>query len=224
MNARKQARLRTTAIHEAGHAVACHFSRFARKTKLVTIVPSGDARGHTLMVGRLSEATPIARVIDEVTVLLAGAAAERLILGRSSHVGASGDYATATDFALKFTGSPDQATAFIQWCGVRARDSVALRRKAVEAVADTLLAERTLNRWRLIEVIDQAYGLTPLKLSPMAIRTLTADRRPRRVNVQVAPADMEPRTVLVEVEPVRVEPKTVSVQLVPSQQPPRRRR
>ena len=76
----------------------------------MTILARDNLLGHVKSAGRLSEETPIEKLLDEVTVLLAGAAAERLILGRCSHLGARSDYANAVQRPVKSHNSGAHGT------------------------------------------------------------------------------------------------------------------
>ncbi len=90
-----------TAYHEAGHTVAAWFLKGANPVHKVTIIPRGRALGVTQMIPEedrmnLSEN----EIRDQLVVLLAGRAAERLIYDELT-VGAENDLETATSMARR---------------------------------------------------------------------------------------------------------------------------
>jgi len=90
---------RVVAFHEAGHALVAHLQGDANPIQKVTIVPRGDALGYTL---NLPEEDRYIRtreeLIDEVTMLLAGRAAEQVVFGCIS-TGAANDLERVTAIA-----------------------------------------------------------------------------------------------------------------------------
>jgi cell division protease FtsH len=91
---------RLVAYHELGHALTALALRSADRVHKVSIVPHGiGALGYTLQ--RPSEDRHLMRrseLVDKMTVLLGGRAAERLVFGEPS-TGAADDLARATDVA-----------------------------------------------------------------------------------------------------------------------------
>jgi cell division protease FtsH len=90
---------RVVAYHEAGHALVAHLLGDANPIQKVTIVPRGTALGYTL---NLPEEDRYIRtrdeLIDEITMLLAGRAAEHVVFGRIS-TGAANDLERVTAIA-----------------------------------------------------------------------------------------------------------------------------
>ena len=92
---------RTTAYHEAGHALAAHLLEHADPVHKITIVPRGRAMGYVMQfpeedrmsAGRLA-------LLDRVAVALAGRATEDLVLGDVT-TGAQNDFQQATDVARR---------------------------------------------------------------------------------------------------------------------------
>ncbi len=90
---------RITAYHEAGHAVAAYFCATQDKIYKVTIVPRGMAAGFTMQVPEKDhEHMTKRRMEEELVVLLAGRAAEQIVLDDIT-TGASNDIENATKTA-----------------------------------------------------------------------------------------------------------------------------
>ncbi len=90
---------RITAYHEAGHAVATYFCSTQDKIYKVTIVPRGMAAGFTMHVPEKDhEHMTKRRMEEELVVLLAGRAAEQIVLDDIT-TGASNDIENATKTA-----------------------------------------------------------------------------------------------------------------------------
>ncbi|MFN9435591.1 MAG: ATP-dependent zinc metalloprotease FtsH [Planctomycetota bacterium] len=90
-----------TAYHEAGHTLAAWFLPGAQRVHKVTIVPRGQSLGSTQMLPsedrmNMSEG----EIRDQLVVLLAGRAAERIIYDETS-VGAENDLERATSLARR---------------------------------------------------------------------------------------------------------------------------
>jgi cell division protease FtsH len=90
-----------TAYHEAGHTLAAWFLPGAQRVHKVTIVPRGQSLGSTQILPsedrmNMSEG----EIRDQLVVLLAGRAAERIIYDETS-VGAENDLERATSLARR---------------------------------------------------------------------------------------------------------------------------
>ena len=72
-----------TAIHEAGHAIACYFTPGAKKLYKATIVARGGSLGATYMVPDESDMLAInkEKVLANIDVAMGGHIAEKLFLG-----------------------------------------------------------------------------------------------------------------------------------------------
>ena len=91
--------LHTTAIHEAGHAVAMYHLPTQDPVLQITIVPRGDSLGATWHIPRDDSMNPTRnQMYEEIVSLLGGRVAEALYLGDIS-VGASNDIDRATKLA-----------------------------------------------------------------------------------------------------------------------------
>jgi len=87
------------AVHEAGHTAAAHYSPGADPLYKVTIIPRGHALGGTHMLPENERHTlPEAYLRVQLATLLAGRAAEKLLLGSVSS-GADDDIKRATALA-----------------------------------------------------------------------------------------------------------------------------
>ncbi len=92
---------RRVAVHEAGHAVAAHFSPYADPLHRVSILPRGMALGVTQYTpGADKHLITRPELESRLRYLMGGYAAERLVLGEVSS-GAENDLQKATDMAFK---------------------------------------------------------------------------------------------------------------------------
>ena len=92
---------RTTAYHEAGHALAAHLLVHADPVHKITIVPRGRAMGYVMQFAeeeRLSAGR--AELLDRIGVALAGRVVEELVLADVT-TGAQNDFEQATDLARR---------------------------------------------------------------------------------------------------------------------------
>ncbi|MBR4082263.1 MAG: cell division protein FtsH, partial [Clostridia bacterium] len=92
---------RMVAIHEAGHAIVGHFTPGADDVHLVTIVPRGNAAGHTLSLpGEENDLMVRSQLMARIAVCMGGHAAEERVLGEFS-TGATGDLQHATELSRR---------------------------------------------------------------------------------------------------------------------------
>ncbi len=92
---------RKTAYHEAGHAIVGHLLPTHDPIHQISIIPSGRALGYTLALPTTDKTSVFRKELqEEITSLLAGRAAELLILGDVSG-GASNDIERASEIARK---------------------------------------------------------------------------------------------------------------------------
>ena len=91
--------LKTTAIHEAGHAVATYFLKTQDPVRHITIIPRGQSLGSTWSLP-MDDSSNMTRneMFEEIVSLLGGRVAEALFVGDIS-VGASNDIDRATKLA-----------------------------------------------------------------------------------------------------------------------------
>ena len=92
---------RMVAIHESGHAVVEHFIPGSDEVHLVTIVPRGQAAGHTLSLpSEENDLMTQSQLMARIAGLLGGHAAEELGLGEFS-TGATSDLQRATELCRR---------------------------------------------------------------------------------------------------------------------------
>ena len=97
----KESEKKNTAYHEAGHSVIAHLLPTQDPVREISIIPSGRALGYTLnppVEDKYSEYKQ--QLIEEITMLLGGRAAEEIVFGDVSG-GASNDIMRATQIAKK---------------------------------------------------------------------------------------------------------------------------
>ncbi len=89
------------ACHEGGHAIIGHVLPGCDEVHLITIVPRGQAAGHTLALPA-EEHDNLSRsmLMDQITMLLGGHAAEEVGLGEI-YTGSSSDLKRATEICRK---------------------------------------------------------------------------------------------------------------------------
>jgi cell division protease FtsH len=92
---------RMVATHEGGHAIVGHMLKGCDEVHLITIVPRGQAAGHTLSLPA-AEHDNMSRtqLLDQITMMLGGHAAEEVILGEI-YTGSSSDLKRATELCRK---------------------------------------------------------------------------------------------------------------------------
>lgn len=92
---------KNTAYHEAGHAIVSHVLPTGDPVHLISIIPSGRALGYTLNLPDTDKVSEYRQeLLEEISVLLAGRAAERIVYGDYTG-GASNDIERATAIAKK---------------------------------------------------------------------------------------------------------------------------
>ena len=92
---------RMVAYHEGGHAIVGHMLEGCDEVHLITIVPRGQAAGHTLALPA-EEHDNISRrqLLDQIAMMLGGHAAEEVALGEI-YTGSSSDLKRATEICRK---------------------------------------------------------------------------------------------------------------------------
>ncbi len=89
------------AIHEGGHAIVGHLLKGCDEVHLITIVPRGQAAGHTLALpAEEHDNMSRSQLLDQITMMLGGHAAEEVGLGEI-YTGSSSDLKRATEICRK---------------------------------------------------------------------------------------------------------------------------
>ena len=161
---------RIVAWHEAGHAVAALLTEDAADPVQVSIVPRGGAGGVTWMEGGEHDLMTRSQALAQLTVAMAGRAAEEILLDGDHTQGAHGDLEMSTHLATAMVArygmgsrmisrsedrmlmdgpvgqEVDREVATLIEDGLdRARTLLATRRPLLERVAEELLDEETLS-------------------------------------------------------------------------------
>jgi len=133
-----------TAIHEAGHAVMAYLS--GRRIGAMSATPTGEIlgqleyRGFTWFPARaLDDVRARRKVETEIMIAMAGLAAEHVHSRPVNLAGAVVDVQRALNIALAATEDAEEATAFVNWLFVRARNR--LRIPACARAVKKLAAE-----------------------------------------------------------------------------------
>ncbi len=92
---------RMVAFHEGGHAIVGHMLEGCDEVHLITIVPRGQAAGHTLALpAEEHDNLSRSQLLDQITMMLGGHAAEEVALGEI-YTGSSSDLKRATEICRK---------------------------------------------------------------------------------------------------------------------------
>ncbi len=92
---------RMVATHEGGHAIVGHMLKGCDEVHLITIVPRGQAAGHTLALpAEEHDNMSRTQLLDQITMMLGGHAAEEVVLGEI-YTGSSSDLKRATEICRK---------------------------------------------------------------------------------------------------------------------------
>ncbi len=93
---------RTTAYHEAGHAIISLKMEHADPLHKITIIPRGRALGITFQLPEKDKYTVDSRyILDKIAILMGGRGAELLVFNQMN-TGASNDIEKATELARKY--------------------------------------------------------------------------------------------------------------------------
>ena len=92
---------RLVACHEGGHAIVGHLLPGCDEVHLITIVPRGQAAGHTLSLpGEEHDNMSRSQMLDQICMCLGGHAAEKVGLGEI-YTGSSSDLKRATELCRR---------------------------------------------------------------------------------------------------------------------------
>ncbi len=168
-------KLKKTAYHEAGHAVAAF--ALSKRFKKVSIIPSPteDSLGRLLgcdwdskLNPEFDEGARLRHLVEaQIIIFLAGPVAEAKLTGRYNHVGASKDYHGAVFYASYVTGSSEETSAYINWLLERTKNILSTYHwDAVELLADELIKRREISYTATRKIIRKGLDgpLPPLDL------------------------------------------------------------
>lgn len=159
--------LRSTAFHEAGHAVMAYLLRVPFTS--ISIMPDAETLGRVVLGESPVWASPDSSKYNEraasiwfqvrTRVAMAGQIAEAHHVGRRLRFGMHADNANAADFALYLCrGAQDTADALLEWLYLDTRDRLVspLVWPAVEELAAVLMERKMLRNRPAREVIRAA--------------------------------------------------------------------
>lgn len=181
---------RYVAIHEAGHAVVG--LALGLPVRRVSIIADGESAGRTSGVKRpvwvkneLEVGSPwrqpriVHWVLNEITTLQAGGLAGKRFTGRFDGQGSRGDRRQEIDLALRLLDDDErQAGALLKWLQLRSARLVDRHWAAINAVADGLVAQRSLSGAGIRRIVAES--------EPRALpepRETSADREAARREV-----------------------------------------
>jgi len=161
---------RIIAYHEAGHAVIGLQSPLLPPVHRVSIIPRGASLGSVTTLPREDQNIHSRQfLLQQLTMLMGGRAAEEIFFGDITN-GANGDLDMGKNIARrmihdwgmgeKFYYEPHKQDAereinqLLTEAGQSAREMIKTHRAFVEAIARRLLAEETLTREQVVEMLE----------------------------------------------------------------------
>ncbi len=216
---------RMVAYHEGGHAIVGHLLKGCDDVHLITIVPRGQAAGHTLALPS-EEHDNISRsqLLDQIAMMLGGHAAEEIALGEI-YTGSSSDLKRATEICRKmvtqfgmsdnigtiYLGSDQEVfvgmefgqsreyseeiaakidrevASILENCYETAKRIIRDNKDKLDALADALLTNETLNRAEFLSVMET--GKVAEGLGDDKPRTTEQALREEKAKAPEAPAN-----------------------------------
>jgi len=165
---RSEQRLRATALHEAGHAVAAYHLRI-RFGHLAIGKATGPELGWLdlwltprVSTRDVSDVRTEHAIARSVMVLLAGSQAERMALGRARPLGGSLDFYEAMRCAGDLCRTQQEMSAYLRWMQLRVRALVASPswRGPIEALAAVLAKRGSLGTREARAIIRRAIAVS----------------------------------------------------------------
>ncbi len=164
----KYSRLKSTAYHEAGHAVAHYFLHLP--FKYLTIEPEKDSLGHVKgfpppksFRPEIDEDTKtLNRIEKNIIAYYAGNATEFIHTGKLNKIGVGSDNQNAMDLAINYCGGPEETEAFLNWMWERTINwlqNPSSHWNAVETLAQELLKKRRLTSKEAKQIIIKAANI-----------------------------------------------------------------
>lgn len=134
---------RIVAVHESGHALVAELYAGAKRPKQATIVPRGRSLGAVISdPGEDRRLHSMQSLKADIAVLLAGRAAESLVLGPDMiTTGAADDFRQATNIALKMAGewSMTETPVLSPMPGLSTPSAAAIEERASKLIAEIWL-------------------------------------------------------------------------------------
>jgi hypothetical protein len=160
---RRERRLIAAAFHEAGHAVAAYHLHL-RLRRMSIGAGGGEALGWLdLWLPRVTSGDTanvrLAQSVErDIIVLLAGAQAERMSIGRSGCPAGGLDFYEAMRRAGSICRTSEEMSAYLRWLQLRTRALVKSPtwRQPIETLATCLLERRQLGAWDTRAIIRAA--------------------------------------------------------------------
>ena len=153
------------AYHEAGHSVATCLAH--KRFRIVTILPDEESMGKCITVEwknfhpdyETNRRTRY-RIKADIFMLLAGPCAEYKYVGGRKPVYSVEDYQEAQELASYLCGSQEEADAYVEFMWEQTKNIISLdwNWKAIIAVANALLGQKTLKYFKTRHLIRKASG------------------------------------------------------------------
>ena len=151
------------AYHEAGHSVAACLAH--KRFRIVSILPNEESMGRCIIVQwksfhpdyETSRRTRY-RIKADIFMLLAGPCAEYKYVGGRKPVYSVKDYQEARELASYLCGSQEEADAYVEYMWEQTKNIISLdwNWKAIVAVANALLGQKTLKYLKTLHLIRKA--------------------------------------------------------------------
>jgi|SRR5579871_4485866 len=196
---------RVVAYHEAGHALCGELLPSVDRVHRISIVPRGKALGYTLNLPEEDRYLKTREeLIDYMTMLLGGRAAEQLVFGAIT-TGASDDLRRVSEIARAMVTEYAMGTAITSLRAVDQSASETTRkvldveireladgafraatvlldnhRPQLDALASTLLANEVLERADLDEIMGDVPAAAPRRVGELSVAAATAVNPARR--------------------------------------------
>jgi cell division protease FtsH len=196
---------RVVAYHEAGHALCAELLPSVDRVHRISIVPRGKALGYTLNLPEEDRYLKTREeLIDYMTMLLGGRAAEHLVFG-SITTGASDDLRRVGEIARAMVCEYAMGTAITSLRAVDDSASETMRkilddeireladeafrssmsmldghRPQLDALASTLLANEVLERADIDEIMGDVPAAAPRRVGELSMAAATAVNPARR--------------------------------------------
>src|SRR5579871_4202345 len=196
---------RVVAYHEAGHALCGELLPSVDRVHRISIVPHGKALGYTLNLPEEDRYLKTREeLIDFMTMLLGGRAAEQLVFGAIT-TGASDDLRRVSEIARAMVTEYAMGTAITSLRAVDQSASETTRkvldveireladgafraatvlldnhRPQLDALASTLLANEVLERADLDEIMGDVPAAAPRRVGELSVAAATAVNPARR--------------------------------------------